>query len=271
MSHKQNLHVHSTFCDGKDSPTEIIDEAIRRGFDSIGFSIHSQVPYSSLRITDERIEDYKKEINRLKTVYKDKIKIFLGIEHDYYSTSTLDGFDYNLLAVHYLKTDSGIFSFDTGLDRTLKYVNEHFGGDGMAFARRYYETLAMAADSNEKFDIIAHIDILTKNNEKGRFIDTSSKEYLSYAFDAIDAIKGKIALFEVNTGAIARGYRTSYYPQPEILKRLRECGFGATISSDCHNKDFLDFHFTEAAEYLREAGFKSKFVLTENGFSEVEI
>lgn len=271
MSYKQNLHVHSTFCDGKDTPTEVIEEALRRGFDSIGFSMHSRVPYSSFRITDERIEDYKKEINRLKEVYKDKIKIFLGIEHDFYSASTLRGLDYNLLAVHYLKTDTGVFGFDVDFNGTLRYINEHFGGDGMAFAKRYYETLALAAESNEKFDIIAHIDLLTKNNEKGGFIDTSSKEYLGYAFDAIDALKGKIPLFEVNTGAVARGYRSSYYPQKEILKRLKECGFGATVSTDCHNKDFLDFHFPEAEEYLREAGFKSKFILTENGFSEVEL
>ena len=269
MSHKQNLHVHSTFCDGKDTPTEVIEEALSRGFDSLGFSMHSSVPYSAMRITNERIEDYKKEITRLKDVYKNKIKIFLGIEHDYYSSSTLDGLDYNLLAVHYLKTDTEIFGFDVSLEKTLQYVSEHFGGDGMAFAKRYYETLILASESNQKFDIIAHIDILTKNNEKVRFIDTSSKEYLGYAFDAIDALKGKIDLFEVNTGAVARGYRSTHYPQMEILKRLKECGFGATISTDCHNKEYLDFQFDEAAEYLREAGFKSKFVLTDNGFCEV--
>ena len=271
MKNTQNLHVHSTFCDGKDTPTEMIERAILRGFDSLGFSMHSRVPYSAMKISDERIEEYKKEITRLKGEYKDKIKLFLGIEHDYYSSSSPLGFDYNLIAIHYLKTKNGVRGFDVSLEGTKKYIDENFDGDGMAFAKSYYETLAASAD-DAKFDIIAHIDLVSKNNEKGGFFDTGSKEYLGYAFDAIDALRGKVPFFEVNTGGVARGYKKEeLYPQLELLKRLRECGFGATISSDCHNKDFIDFHFDEAAEYLRAAGFKSKFILTENGFSEVEL
>jgi histidinol-phosphatase (PHP family) len=248
----------------------MIEEAIARGFDSLGFSIHSHVPYSSLRITPDRIEAYNKKINELKPIYADRIKIFRGIEHDFYSDSSPNGYDYNLLAVHYLMANGNCRGFDVSLEGTVKYVNENFGGDGLAFAKRYYETLA-DAPSIGKFDIIAHIDIVAKNNEKGGFFDTSSKEYLSYAYDAIDALKGKIPFFEVNTGGVARGYRSSFYPQRELLIRLRECGFGATISSDCHNKAFVDYGFDEAAEYLRSAGFNSKFVLTENGFEEVAL
>lgn len=35
---KQNLHTHTTFCDGVDAPEELIREAMARGFDSLGFS-----------------------------------------------------------------------------------------------------------------------------------------------------------------------------------------------------------------------------------------
>ena len=270
MLHKQNLHVHSIFCDGKDAPEEMVKEAIKRGFDSLGFSIHSRVLYSPLKMSDERIEEYKKEITRLKNEYSDKIKIFLGIEHDYYSDSSPYGFDYNLIAVHYLNTKNGICGFDRSLEATEKYINDNFDGDGMAFAKCYYETLAISADK-DKFNIIAHFDLVTKNNEKGKFFDQNSKEYLGYAFEAMDALKGKVPLFEVNTGAVARGYRSTHYPQIEILKRLRELGFGATVSSDCHDRNYLDFEFDLAEEYLRSAGFKSKFILTENGFAEVGI
>ena len=270
MLHKQNLHVHSTFCDGRDTPEELVKEAIDRGFDSLGFSIHSRVPYSKMKITDEAIASYKKEIKRLKSEYKDRLNIFLGIEHDFYSNSALDGFEYTLGAVHYLETKNGIRGFDISLDGTINYVNENFDGDGMAFAKRYYETVARMPELYP-FDVIAHIDICAKNNEKAGFFDEDSKEYLGYAFDAIDALRGRIPFFEVNTGAVARGYRTTHYPKREILVRLREAGFGATISSDCHNKAFLDFEFEEARELLISAGFRSRFVLTESGFTEVEI
>ena len=66
--------------------------------------------------------------------------------------------------------------------------------------------------------------------------------------EAIWALKGKIPLFEVNTGAISRGYRTSPYPQMEFLRELHICGFCAVITSDCHDAEKLDCGFELAAE-----------------------
>ena len=57
----------------------------------------------------------------------------------------------------------------------------------------------------------------------------------------------------------------------DFLNEFRENGFGAVITSDCHNKNFVDCYFEESQEILREAGFKSRFVLTNNGFEEVEL
>ncbi|MBO5879040.1 MAG: PHP domain-containing protein [Clostridia bacterium] len=270
MIYKQNLHTHSTFCDGKDTPREMAEEAIKRGFDSLGFSMHSYVSASKLGITPERIEAFKKEIPKLKEEFSGKLEIFMGMEYDLLSDCSPEGYDYTLAAVHYLNTDIGKRGFDISLDGTVNYINTCFGGDAMRFAKAYYEQLA-DAESYGKFDIIAHFDILTKNNELGKFLDTSTKEYLDLAFSAADALKGKIPFFEVNTGAVARGYRSSLYPQIEILKRLKELGFGVTISSDCHNKLFLDYYFDEAREYLIAAGFKSKVILTSGGFREVAL
>ena len=109
---------------------------------------------------------------------------------------------------------------------------------------------------------------MTKNNEIGKFIDTTSKEYLNLGFEAIHALKGKINLFEVNTGAISRGYRSSPYPQTEFLKEFNRLGFGVVITSDCHDKNYIDCFYDEAIEILSEAGFKSKFILTEKSFEE---
>ena len=71
MNYKQNLHTHSVYCDGKDTPEEIVLECLNRNFNSIGFSIHAFVPYSkTVVIPLERIEEYKTEIRRLKEKYK---------------------------------------------------------------------------------------------------------------------------------------------------------------------------------------------------------
>jgi len=272
MNRKQNLHIHSTYADGKDTPEEIILEAIRRNFDSIGFSEHSYMPFSSYpyQMTIEDMDRYKTEIHRLKNKYKDAIDIFCGLEFEMFSNVPTDGFDYLIGSVHYLDLDGNILGFDRSLEETLTYVNTNFGGNGLEFAKKYYETLAILPTKNN-FDIIGHFDLITKNNEIGKFIDVSSREYLNAGFEAIHALKEKIPLFEVNTGAISRGYRTSPYPQMEFLKEFNRCGFGVVITSDCHDKNFIDCFYDDAQELICAAGFQSKWILTENGFKEVAL
>ena len=46
MNHKQNLHIHTTYVDVKNTPEELIVEAINKRFDSIGFSEHIYIPYA---------------------------------------------------------------------------------------------------------------------------------------------------------------------------------------------------------------------------------
>ncbi len=38
MKHKQNLHTHSIFCDGKNTPEEMVQEAILRGFQEVAIT-----------------------------------------------------------------------------------------------------------------------------------------------------------------------------------------------------------------------------------------
>jgi len=270
MNPKQNLHTHTTYADGNDTPEQLVLEAIRRNFGSIGFSEHSYMSFSSYphQMTVEKTENYKKEIRQLKTKYQDVIEIFCGLEFEMFSDVPADGFDYLIGSAHYLDIDSKIVGFDRGLEETLACVNHYFGGSGLAFAKKYFETIACLPEKGH-FDILGHFDIFTKNNEMGNFIDVSSKEYLCAGFDAIGALKGKIPFFEVNTGAISRGYRTSPYPQMEFLKEFNRLGFGAVITSDCHDKNYLDCHFEEAEALLLAAGYRSRWILTPNGFAEV--
>ena len=87
----------------------------------------------------------------------------------------------------------------------------------------------------------------------------------------IHALAGRIPLFEVNTGAVARGYRTSPYPALDFVREFRECGFGAVITSDCHDKEHLLCHFKESAALLEAHGFRHVYILTKDGFKPVSI
>ena len=268
VGYKQNLHTHTTFCDGKDSPEELVIEALARGFASIGFSIHSFMREKT--VEPEKLSAYKAEILRIKEKYKEQIDVFLGIEFEPWTKLSPIGFDYTIAALHYLPTTDGYKAFDVNLEGTLRFINNYFDKEAMKFARSYYQTLCTLPEYG-KFDILAHLDIITKHNELHPFLDTDSKEYMALATEAIDALAGKIPFFEINTGAVSRGYRSSPYPSLGILKELKTRGFGAVITSDCHNKNHLDCSFDAARELLLAAGFKSKIILTNNGFKEIAL
>lgn len=271
MKNLQNLHTHSKYCDGADTPEEMIAYAIKKGFDSIGFSGHSYMSFSpAYSMSPEGTEDYKREILALKKKYAGQIDVFLGLEFEMYSETDLSGYEYLIGSLHYFKIGDEYVGFDRKADEVLRVINEHFGGDGIAFAKKYYEKLCELPDYG-KFDILGHFDLITKNIEKCHLFDIDSPEYKKAAVTAIDALSGKIPFFEVNTGAISRGYRTSPYPTLDLIKEFRSRGFGAVISSDCHNGKDLDCGFENARELLRAGGFGERYILTNDGWRAVEI
>lgn len=269
---KQNLHTHTTFADGKNTPEELAQEAVRRGFSGLGFSEHTYMPFSpypyQMKVRD--MDEYRLRVYDLKERYRGVLDVFCGLEWEFYSDVPAEGYDYLIGSVHYLSVDGGLYGFDHNLEKTQEYIQQHFAGNAMAFAKSYFDTVARLPQRG-KFDILGHFDLLTKNNEAGNFLDTTSKEYLSLGYEAIHALKGKIPLFEVNTGAMARGYRSSPYPQMDFLREFLCCGYGAVITSDCHDAGQLDCGFDLAEDLLRQAGFRSKWILTEQGFREVAL
>ena len=268
---KQNLHTHTTFCDGKNTPEEMVQKALSLGFESIGFSGHSYMHFSpDYSMSLKGTEDYKKEILALKKKYAGQIDVFLGLEFEMYSEVELSGYEYLIGSLHYFKFGDSYAGFDRKADEVQRVINEHFGGDGLAFARKYYEKLCELPDYG-KFDILGHFDLITKNIEKCHLFDIDSPEYKKAAVSAIDALSGMIPFFEVNTGAISRGYRTSPYPTLDLIKEFRSRGFGAVISSDCHNGKDLDCGFENARELLRAGGFGERYILTNDGWRAVEI
>ncbi len=267
----QNLHTHSQYCDGADTPEELILAALEKGFSSIGFSGHSYMSYSPFFVQmGDKTQVYKEMVSELKERYRDQIEIYLGLEVDMYSGPDLTGYDYLIGAVHYLKLGEEYVGFDRREGEVETIINRHFGGDGMKYAKFYYQTLAQLPQYGS-FDIIGHFDLITKHCDNRQFFDMTSKEYLCAAFEAADALSGKIPFFEVNTGAMARGYRNSPYPDIEILKYLKERGFGAVITSDCHAKNSLDYRFDMATELLKAAGFKEQYVLRASGFTAISL
>ena len=271
MNTLQNLHQHSTFCDGHDTPEEVVLTAIEKGFGGIGFSSHCYMPYAAYySMSLESTKEYRQEIARLKEKYGHQIDVFCGIEFDICCPERPEGYDYVIGSLHGLRFDGEDYEFDGCLEHFLKMINEHCGCDGMFFAKEYYRQLPWLAEAAD-CDIIGHFDLITKHRDTADLFDSDSKEYRFAAIEAAEALAGKIPYFEVNTGGVARGYRTTPYPDPFLLKELKRLGFGAVISSDCHRRAQMDFFFPEAKELLRSCGFEEHYILTKQGFVPVPL
>ncbi len=268
----QNLHTHSTFCDGKHTPEEMVKFALAKGFRSLGFSSHScsSRPDRKKSVWLEKNEAYRREVLRLAEAYRDRLEIYLGLEVESGIEIDVSPYDYLIGAVHLLQRNGEYFGVDTSLAVTEDAIARHFGGSVMAYVEAYYHAMAEIPKTG-KYDILAHFDLITKFKEQKALIDESDPRYLRAAFDALDAIEGKIPFFEVNTGAISRGYRTSPYPSIPLLLEFKRRGFGVVVTTDCHNGEWLDCAYRESVELLRTVGFKERFILTKNGFVPVEI
>ncbi len=271
-SYKQNLHTHTSFCDGKDTPRHVLEVAQRLGFNSIGFSEHSPAYYNSKNsgMKQEDMEEYISQISALKNEYSGKMDIFCGIEYDMYSGIDTSRFDYVIGALHFIKANDTYVAIARSAPIVKEAVDKHFEGNGMKLAKCYYEQLCDLPKYG-KFDFVAHFDLVTRNNELLHLFDESSDEYMGYVLRAAEALRTHIPFFEINTGSMARGYRSVPYPNLAILKEMKRLGYGAVITSDCHNAERLECSFAEAAELLREAGFKEKYIFTDKGFVPVSL
>ena len=73
----QDLHTHTTYCDGKNTPEEMVKAAIEKGLVRIGFSGHCYTFFDEKYcMSIPNVARYIAEINSLKLNTKDKLKYF---------------------------------------------------------------------------------------------------------------------------------------------------------------------------------------------------
>lgn len=238
-----DYHIHTTFSDGKNTPEEMVIAAIEMGIAEIGFSDHSYTFFDeSYCIKRDKIAEYKREIARLKAKYKDKIKILCGVEQDFYSTESVSGYDYAIGSVHYVKKGDKYLAVDESEQDFVKTVKDFFNGNYYEFAKAYFDTVAGFSERKE-IAIIGHFDLVSKFNEKGKLFDETDERYVSSWKAAADKLIAADKTFEINTGAIARGYRTEPYPSDEIKAYIKGKGGKFIFSSDSHAKETICFGF----------------------------
>ena len=250
---RQDCHVHTKFSDGKNTMEEMVQAAIAMGMERIGFSDHSHTSFDlSYCMKKEDYPRYLREGRRLREKYEGKIRILLGIEQDYYSNEPTDRCDYVIGSVHYLKLQNDYIEVDWSPQILRSAAERYFGGDLYALAAQYYETVG---DLGRKMrpDIIGHFDLISLFNEKEALFSEDDPRYLKPAFAAVDRlIDSGCRVFEINTGAMARGYKETPYPSETLRDYIRKKGGRFILSSDSHRKETLCYAFSEYLDETKE-------------------
>jgi histidinol-phosphatase (PHP family) len=289
---KTKYHTHTTFCDGKNSPEELVEWAIQRDFTDLGFSAHSIFPFSSsMHLAAENHEKYCREIRQLKEKFSHKIRILVGFEAEFLLPdylplqSNYSEFqpDFLIGAVHMLSGKSaaalgfqgdfgdGHFSVDGPADHVKEGIQRVFDGDGKLACQVYFASVREMVATCD-FDIVAHPDVLRRRNSILRFFHEDASWYKDELEKTARVLSQSGKIIEINTGGIARNCVTTPYPSPEFLRLIHEGGGKICINSDCHRMEYLDAAYDVAIKTAETAGFKSIMVLSaENHWKEIDI
>ena len=169
---KYNYHGHTKRCHhARGEDEDYVLEAIKNGYDEIGFSDHA--PYifpeghkSSFRMSLDDAQGYADSINALKEKYKDKISIKLGFEVEYYPElieKELEflkslKYDYIILGQHFTDNEYEDWAWYSGHET-----------DSVALLDKYISQVMLAAKSGE-FTYIAHPDVINFTGDKDIYI-----------------------------------------------------------------------------------------------------
>lgn len=252
-----DLHTHTKYSHGADTPADMFAAARAKGITLYGFSEHSPRPHS-YNYTHEYREHltkhfpvYVREVQELQEQYPDNI--LLGMEMDWMDSErdfiqnsiTAYNFDYLIGSVHFLQT----WGYDDDPGDWEKLQKEEYSPR----YEEYFLTLARMARSG-LFQIAAHPDLIKifSVDVFNRWLaDPTSADYIR---DALRAIKDNGMAMEVSTAGLRKPCKECY-PGPIIMRMAADMGVPISLGSDAHNVNHTCFSFDFLEDYVKSFGY----------------
>ncbi|MDR0448178.1 MAG: histidinol-phosphatase [Treponema sp.] len=272
------LHTHTNFCDGKADIETMCETAYAKGFESIGFSSHAPIlKKTGIRtkssIKEKRLDEYIDRVLKARKYWNGKLSVYLGLEVDYVhglcgpADADIQALplDYIIGAVHFcsLPKKNEFFSVDESPEN-FRLGLEQFDNDGYAFCEAYYNIYNNMINAGA-YDILAHLDLIKKNNDLFRFFTPGDSRYTGLLKKTVNLIAAartdaekngvSVPVVEVNTGGMNRGYSSEPYPSRDTLKLLAEQNVPLVLSADAHTPDQLGKNYEAAMKEMKEAGY----------------
>lgn len=250
---KANYHTHTTRCQhARGTDEEYVLAAIDAGFEELGFADHSPWRYASdyvpdMRMTIDQFPDYLHSIRALREKYKDKIRIKIGLECEYFPSmmSWLRGLadgaelDYLIFANHHARSD------------------EHCPYFGHHDLLELYLPSILEGMQCSDYAYVAHPDLYMRSH---CVFDAPAKEA---ARQICREAKRLDRILEYNLLGLRKGKKKTpkgegFYPHPDFWRIAAEEGCRAILGTDAHAPEQLydgDYR-RQALEFLGELGIE---------------
>ncbi len=262
---KTNYHSHTYLCGHAEGlPYDYIKRAVELGYDEIGISDHAPLwdNYRYHRMTmDDFYNIYLPDIKRAKADFSDRIKIYRGLEIEYFSNlhhhyeKLLKDLDYLILGQH-----------DLIYEGTFIDVYHNLNEDMI----EAYQNSVIEALETGYFRILAHPDIyLFSYQTWNEFTEKVARKIIEAA------IRTKVFL-EINVNGIRRkriinqdGEEVYIYPRIEFWKLLQEYPEALImINEDNHALKQMD---DKACKRAREFSKKLNLQMTDRLFGDENV
>ena len=223
-----NLHTHTPRCrHARGSERDYIEAALRGGMEVLGFSDHAPILfpgsyYSTMRMFPEQTADYVETLLRLREEYRDRIRILIGFELEYYPdlfAPTLEflsqfPIDYLILGQHYLGNEAG-----------SAYVAS--GTDNPALLRAYVDQCCAGLDTG-RYTYLAHPDVFLFTGDAAVY-ETEMERLCRRALETGTPLE--LNLLGAGTGR--------HYPDERFWAIAGRLGCTAVLGSDAHKPGAL--------------------------------
>lgn len=257
-----------------------VDKAAELHFDHLGFSSHAPIGFrNKFSIQEEQIPQYLAEIEMYKPKYQN-LTLYSALECDFVPGLSIDfekftdkyDFDYLIGGVHLVGDSSmpELWFIDGGDPKVYDYgLMNYFGGNVHKAVTTFWEQTFEMIET-QKFEIIAHFDKIKMHNHD-RYFREDEKWYRDLAVHAVDLIKEKNLIVEINSRGLYRGRCDSFYPADFLLREVAKRDIPCIISSDAHKSEELPLFYDEARQHLKDAGVRALVALVNGKWIEDEL
>lgn len=227
-----DLHMHSTWSDGRDSIEQMAFASQQLGYEYIAITDHSERAPASRQLAASDIRRQGADIQRAGARVK-RVQILHGVEVDIMHDGSLD-FDDEQLA---------------GFDIVLASLHDHAGHDASKLTERY-----LRAIRHPLVNVITHPANRTPGRSSGYPLD----------FDALFA-----AAAETGTAMEVDGAPGHLDLDGALARRAVAAGVTLVIDSDCHRSDGLGRQMRFGVGTARRGWIGPEHVLNTRGLDEV--